>query len=211
MGFYQFNGSKAHGAVRIGSHGDLADAELINLGDKVFAWDSGGGVGPGQIAVAVGVNAAAAIANLVSAINNNKPSGRPASAHIDPLDSAVCRIVSDDVGARGNILFTTTMAHPSNIIDAVGGLLKGGEDAITQTLHRNTHIVTALDVAAGSIRIPTGVQAPKHHQVDVYASTGAPKEDLTTKWATSGEFLVGDFDGATNPVQGDKVNWIVYG
>src|SRR5687768_1378332 len=146
MGLYLYNGSKAYGATRIGSHGNLLDGEIITIGNKIFEWDDDAAVTPGRILVDIGANAIAAIANLVAAVNLNKPE-RPVTAHVDPLDTAVARIIADDVGARGNMVFTTTMAHASNIIDAVAGLLKGGEDAITQTLHRNTHIVTALDVA----------------------------------------------------------------
>lgn len=209
MGLFQFEGAVGHGAVRIGNHAGLADAEKIVIGDKSYEWESAGGVTAGAVAVAIGANAAADIQNLVNAINANKPS-RPVTAYIDPIDTAVCRFQADDEGDRGNLDFTTTMADPANIIDAVAGKMRGGENAGNQKLHRGKYVVSALDVAAGNLMIPTGHQAPKHMQIDAWSASGLQKA-LTTLFTFDGTRIKGDFDGATNPVAGDVIEWQAWG
>jgi hypothetical protein len=211
MGLLGFDGNRAYGAGRIGNHAGLADGEEIELGGRVYEWDSGGGVADGNVAVEIGANAQEDVENLVEAINANPPEGKPVTAYVDPIEPTVFRIETDGEGARGNMSFTTTMADPANVIDAVDDKLRGGEDGISQQLRRGSYVVSSIDAGAGSLMIPTGVQNPRHLRVDVWAANGRRKTELTTKWSIDQARIKGDWDGAENPVAGDRVEWIVFG
>ena len=199
----QYLGNKAYGSVRVGDHANLNDAELLTIGDKVYEVESGGGVGPGRVSVAKGASAAAFIAALVTAINNNKPS-IPVSAYIDPTDTAVCRIEADNRGALGNMVFTETFADADNVITG-SGTLEYGENATLQTYARGEHTVTALDVSAGNIMIATGLAGPRFFSIAARSSAGAPKAINGNQTVDGSRLKIAQ--GGTTYVAGDKITW----
>jgi hypothetical protein len=203
MARVRYLGGIAQGAVRIGDHANLADGETIEIGDKTYEWDNNASVGAGNVTVTIGADAAGDIVNLRNAINANKPSV-PVTAAVDPIDTAVCRINADAQGSAGNLALATDMADADNIIS--GAAMTGGENAGTQTVGRGAYTVTALDVAAGSILIPTGLATPRFFQLDARSSTGLEKAITSLSVIDGGDIKV-DFDGATNPVAGDVIYW----
>jgi hypothetical protein len=206
MGRVRFFGGKGVGAVRIGNHAGLADAETVVIGTKTYEWDNNASVVSGNVAVAIGTNAAADAVNLRDAINANPPTP-PVTASIDPVDTATVRIIANSRGVAGNHALAKTMLHADNIIS--GAVMVGGENGGTQTIHRGEYDVTALDVAAGNVVIPTGLTSPRFPQVDVLTSTGAAKY-ITDKVTASGGNILIDADGATSLAAGDKVCWLAY-
>jgi hypothetical protein len=213
MGRFEYEGGVSVGAVRIGDHANLNLGEVIVLGDKTFEWDDGGGVGAGNIAVIKGGNAAADITALKAAIDaaaiGGFSAGTLVETIIDSVDSATLRILGKEPGDRGNLAFTTTMADADNKIAATANKLSHGENAANKKFQSGAYIVTALDVAAGSILIPTGLTAPTRRQIDCWSATGLQKS-LTTLFTLVGKNIKGDFDGATDPVAGDEIDWSVW-
>lgn len=204
MGRVLYKGNRSYGFVRIGNHAGLADGNLIVIGNKTYEWDSGGGVGGGNVAVTIGANAAADITNLIAAINANKPS-IPVSAYVDPLDTAVARIEADAEGANGNLAFTETMGDAANIISGTG-LLEYGENAGHQHTVRGEHVVTTADVTIGNIMISTGLSTPRYFDISFRASTGAFK-GVTALVTFAGTRIRVDQDGATSYAAGDIIRW----
>jgi len=206
MGRILFNGGRLIGAVQIGNNGALADAMLITIGDKTYEWESAGGVTPGNVEVTIGGDAATSALNLRNAINSNKPT-TPVTAAIDPIDSATVRLEADANGyPDGGVALTTTMTG-ANIIS--GAVMTGGENESNISHGRGKHTVTALDVAAGNIRIHTGLLSPDVFQAQCRTSAGAQRfiDSLVT---IDGEYLQVDFNGGTDPVAGDVIHWDVW-
>ena len=216
MGRIRFDGNKGCGAVRIGDFANLLDGEQIIIGDpllggKVFEWDDDAAVEDGSIAVTIGGSGAACATALAAAINANPPTGVDITAYIDPKDTSVVRLEATDAGARGNLAFTHDMADAGNIISNDNeDALVGGENGSTQKVARGTYIVTDLDVLADNIMIPTALQTPARLQIDVWSATGLQKA-LTTLWTISSNRIRGNFDGATDPVATDVIEWTAYG
>lgn len=211
MGRVENDGVVAVAAARIGANANLADGEEIVLGNKTYQWnDTEGDVPSPKVWLdrTVGTDALAAT-ELMDKINDNKPTeGGPISAYIDPVDPKTVRIEGDGLGSRGNIPFTTTMADPLNVIAASDDdTLSHGADAENKHERKGSYIVTAIDVLAGSIAIPTNLQAPTCKQVDCWSATGLQK-NLTTLFTFDSEGrLLGEFDGGTNPAEGDEISW----
>lgn len=207
MGRVRDAGNKSYGDVRIGSHGDLADEELITIGDplvdgKVFEWDDDVAVTAGRVLVDIGANAAAAVVNLRDAINAQFP-GRLV-AYVDPVETETLHIEGADAGAIGNLAFSTTMAHASNIIAAVGGALAAGDNDGNRARAAGTKVVSALDVAAENIMIPTPFAAPILGAWRACTSTGVPKY-ITDIVKITGTRVQIQKNGATNLAATDKV------
>jgi len=168
-----------------------------------YEFDNNAVVTAGRIAVTIGATPALTAAALIAAINANKPT--PAvTAYVDPIDTSTVRLSADNRGAGGNHALAETMAGAGN--DASAAAMTGGENGGTQTQHRGEYVVTALDVAAGSCMIETGLTSPRFRQVDAYSATGLQK-GLTTLSTIDGTRIKLDFDGATNPVAGDIISW----
>ncbi|MCE5281953.1 MAG: hypothetical protein LLG93_07600 [Deltaproteobacteria bacterium] len=204
----QHFGSKAQGAVRVGSNAGLADGELVVIGDKTFEWDNNAAVTPGNILVTIGGSEAASITNLIAALTANPPSV-PVEAHVDAIDNKVARLVATARGALSNVVFTTTMANPANIIAPTGGNLAGGSNPGRRTIARGSHVVTALDVAAGACSIETSLQnAPTAIQVEVRSAAGLLKAVTSLVTVDAQKRIIVDFDGATNPVAGDVIQYL---
>lgn len=199
----RFLGMVAIGAVRIGDHANLLDGETISIGDKTYEWDDNASVTTGNVAVTIGADAPADIVNLRNAINANKPSV-PVTATVDPIDTATLRIAADAQGAAGNLALAETMSDADNVVS--GPAMTDGENAGTQTVSRGKYTVTAIDVSAGSIILPTALATPRFFQLDCRSATGLEKA-ITSLATIDGATLKIDFDGATNPVAGDVLYW----
>ena len=213
MARVRFLGSKAQGSVRIGNNVGLVDAEVISIGDvlpggtgKTYEWDTPDGVVAGNVAVVIGANAAASIVNLRDAINATPPVPG-VTAFIDPKDTATLRIETDDNGSLGNLAFVETMTDGANVIS--GATLLNGESSLNQVAFRGTHIVTANDVSAGNIMISTGATTPRFKLVQVVTSVGANKAVDSLVTVSAGRLRL-DFQGGTDPVAGDEVNWLIW-
>ncbi len=211
MGEMVFPGSKAHGAWRCGDHANLADGDLIVIGNKTYEIDNNAAVGAGHVPVTKGGSAAADATALAAAINGTPPTpgtlSAPVVAYVDPIDTAVVRIEAVNAGLAGNMTFTTTMGDSDNIIDAVGGLMVGGAAASLRHEASDRYLVTALDVLAGCIMIPTPLTAPKLLSLECYSATGL-KKAITSLVTISTTRIKIDTDGATNPAEGDYIAWI---
>lgn len=209
MGRVENDGVIAVGAAIIGAKANLADGEVIVLGSKTYEWnDTEGDVTAGRVWLdrTVGSNALAA-AELKDKINANPPSV-PVLAYIDPVNSTVVRIEAEGEGDRGNIAFTTTMSDPLNYIAASDDdTLSHGANAETRHAAEGSYLVTALDVDAGCIMIPTGLQAPTKRQIECWSATGLKKNLTTLCTFDSDGRIKMDFDGATDPAEGDTICW----
>jgi hypothetical protein len=213
MGRVRDAGNKSYGAVRIGSHGDLADGETITIGDplnggKVFEWDDDDAVTDGNILVDIGANAEAAIDNLKAAINAQL--GALVEAFDDPVETETLRIKGANPGDLGNLAFETDMAHASNIIAAVDDKLAGGSNDANRSVARGTYVVKALDVAAEVAVIPTPFEAPVLGSLRVVTSADVPKYITDKPTISADGDLVLTKNGATNLAEGDKVYFEVH-
>lgn len=207
MGRMIYRGNVAHGAVRIGNNAGLVDAEVIVIGDKTYEWDNNASVVAGNVLVTIGATAPDSINNLKAAINANKPS-IPVSMVNDPIDTAVGRVQADDSGAAGNLVFTTDMVDAINVIDG-SGTLRDGENAGTQTMARGQYTVSAIDVSAGNILIPTGLQSPRTFGVEVYTSADV-KKTIDSIVKIVGTDLVIDNNAGVDPALDDVIRYFVY-
>jgi hypothetical protein len=164
MGRQRFFGNKAHGVIYISGTTayDIADGEVIVIGDKTYEWDvAGDGVTAGNVQVDISgdTSAADAIATLVGVINANKPS-IPVTAAIHPGFADCAKVIADNRGAAGNLVFTTTMATGTSSITGSGNL-QYGENGGSQIEARGTYTVEAEDVLATTICIDTGLASPR--------------------------------------------------
>lgn len=210
MGRIRFFGNKSKGSVRIADFASLLDTEVIVIGNKTFEWDDNAAVTAGNVLVTIGASDAISITNLRDAINANKPTP-PVDAVVDPKDTKVLRIEATNRGAAGNMAFTTDMADADNIIAAVADKLDGGENGGQQTLHRDVYTVTALDVLADNIMIPTGIpNTPRFRQVEFLSAAGLQRNTVTALVTLVGKDLRIDFAGAVDLVAGDLVVWQVW-
>ena len=212
MGRVRDAGNKSYGAVRIADFANLLDGELITLGDpleggKVFEWDSNAAVGAGNILVTIGASDAACINNLRDAINAELD--QYLLAYVDPVDTKTLRIEGVEPGGLGNLVFTTTMLDANNIIAAVSGALADGGADENRARASGVYIVTALDVLATSLMIPTPFAAPALGNLRVVSSADVPKY-ITSKPTISGTRIKITDNGATVLAAGDKVTWEVY-
>lgn len=116
----------ATGWVKFPGAVNPSDGELVVIGDgiatKTFEFESGGGVGAGNIAVTIGGSAAATLVNLETAIEANlEITGTIDAGVTDPnLD-----LLNDNTGTDGNVEITTTGAAI-----LVSGMTGGAEGAI---------------------------------------------------------------------------------
>jgi hypothetical protein len=208
MGRVRDAGNKSYGAVRIGSHGDLLDGETITIGDplnggKVFEWDDDAAVTDGNILVDIGANAEAAIDNLKAAINAQL--GALVVAYDDPVEVETLRIEGANPGNLGNLAFETDMAHASNIIAASGDdTLSGGSNDANRARASLEYTVTALDVAAENVMIPTPFEAPVLGAVHVRDGDGVTQY-ISDEITVAGTRVQIAKAGATNLAEGDKV------
>jgi hypothetical protein len=212
MGRVRDSGNKSYGAVRIGTHGSLADGETITIGDllnggKRFEFRAAGPATGSNILVLKGADAAAAIVALRDAINAQFPG--KLVAYVDPVSTAVLRIEGAEPGALGNLAFTTTMAHATNIIAAVAGALAAGDPDKNVARASGVYVVTALDVLATNLMIPTPFAAPVLGSLRVVTSADVPKY-FTSKPTISGSRIKITDNGATPLAAGDKVYWEVW-
>jgi hypothetical protein len=115
----------ATGWVKFPGAVNPSDGETVVIGDglttETFEFESGGGVGGGNIAVTIGGSAAATLANLETAIEANlEITGTIDAGVTDPnLD-----LLNDNTGVDGNVEITTTGA---DIL--VSGMTGGAEGA----------------------------------------------------------------------------------
>jgi len=202
-------GGIAQGAIRVGSHGDLADGEQIVIGNRTFEWDDNASVSAGAIAVTIGADAAEDIENLVDAVNANFPqddnSLQLVEAYIDTIDTAVARLKGTRQSAECNVALTTTMAHASNIVSAA--TLLGGVNDTVQEVASGKRTVSALDVAGGAVVIQLPFDEPRMVQVQAKSATGLIKA-ITDLVTVVNDAIVIDADGGTNLAATDTVDWL---
>lgn len=168
MGRQRYFGNRAHGVIFISEAAtvaDVADGEIITIGNKVYEFDvAGDGVAGSNVLVdATGTPTAAALrATLLAAINANKPT-IPVTAVVGFAEPALtgCIIVEADAeGDAGNMVFTTTMVTGTSAIDG-SGLLQGGENGASQKEWRHNRIVEAEDVLVAGLQFDTGLTSPR--------------------------------------------------
>lgn len=210
MGRVRDAGNKSFGAVRIGNFAGLVDGETITLArtgegafSKVFEWDDDASASPGNISVDPGADAEEAIENLQEAIEAQLGDSL-LTCYVDPVDPATLRIEGKVEGDAGNLDFETDMTDPANIIAAVDDKLHGGSKDENRSRASLEYTVTALDVAAQNIMIPTPMQAPKLGAWRAASSTGVPKY-ITDIVKPNGTRIQIQKNGATNLALGDKV------
>ncbi len=207
MGRVRDAGNKSYGSVRIADFANLLDGEVITIGAKIFEWDDDATVSGSNIAVDIGVSDAECITNLRDQINAEYPS--TLVAYVDPVDTKTLRIEAMEAGGLGNLVFTTTMLDANNIIAAVSGALADGGADENRARASGVYVVTALDVLATSLMIPTPFAAPALGNLRVVSSADVPKY-ITSKPTISGTRIKITDNGATVLAAGDKVTWEVY-
>ncbi len=207
MGETVFPGNKSYGAIRIGAYASLVNGDIVTIGTKVYEFRTSGSPSAGHVAVAVGADGPGTASNLQAAIAAN-PNVPKIDAYIDAVDTKVVRLEGDDSGILGNVVFSASMTGATNIIDQTSGFLLGGEAGNLRHEDAGRYTVTALDIAAGSIMIPTKIAAPRIMSIQVYSSAGLRKYE-TTLWTTSSNHLLGTISGGTNPIATDIVCWSV--
>ncbi len=203
MGRVRFFGINATGAIRLANN-TLVDGETITIGDRVYEWDNNASVTSGNILVTIGGTVAASITNLIAAINANKPSVA-VTASADPIDALVIRLVADAQGANGNLALAETIADVNNIVS--GANMVNGENAGSQIFHQGEYVVTALDVLATNVLIPTGLTTPKNVRVEIRDTLGVFREDITGAVTVVLGNILHDFAGVTDLIAGDRVIW----
>jgi hypothetical protein len=212
MGRVRDAGNKSYGAVRIGDHANLLDEETITIGDplnggKVFEWDDDAAVTAGNILVDIGADAEEAIDNLKAAINAQMPS--KVLAYDDPVETETLRIEAVDAGDLGNLAFEHTMLDAGNIIAAVDDKLAGGSNDGNRARAADAYIVTALDVLAEVLTIPTPFAAPVLGSFRVVDADGI-HQYITDKVTISDTRIVVTKAGATNVAEGDVIHFEVW-
>jgi hypothetical protein len=213
MGRVRDAGNKAFGSVLISDFASLLDEEIITIGDpenggKVFEWDDDAAVATeGAVLVEIGANDAECIENLRDAINAEMAS--KLLAYVDPVNTDVLRIEAVNEGDLGNLDFTTDMADAGNVIAAVDDKLAGGSNDGNRSRASGVYVVTAVDVAATNLMIPTPFAAPSLGALRVVSSTDVPKY-FTSKPTISGTRIKITDNGATPLAEGDKVYWEVF-
>lgn len=204
MGRQKFEGTKSQAAVRLTANpadGNTITITPVSGTTRIYEFESGGGVTPGNIAVTIGGTAAITITNLIAAINANKPVPS-IIAYADPIDTSVARLEAEFPGAAGN----HALAAVGGNIVLSGAALTNGEDSTNQVEARSEYVVTALDVTAGCCMISTGLGSPRFFQLECRTATGLLK-GLTSLCTIDGSRIKVDTDGATNPAAGDKLTW----
>jgi hypothetical protein len=213
MGRVRDAGNKSFGSVLISDFAALLDEEIITIGDplnggKVFEWDDDAAVAVvGAVAVEIGANDAECIENLRDAINAEMPS--KLLAYVDPVNTDVLRIEAVNEGDLGNLDFTTDMGDAGNIIAATADKLAGGSNDGNRSRASDTYVVTAVDVAAGNIMIPTPFAAPTLGCIRVVTSADVPKYFTAKPTISAGRVKITE-QGATALVAGDKIYWEVF-
>jgi hypothetical protein len=201
-----YGGSKGYGAVRIGAFASLIDTEIITIGNKVYEWDNNAAVTAGRKLVTIGASDAACATNLAAAINAEPPTQHAVVAYVDPVDTKLVRIETVGAADVGLMTFTTTMAHVSNTIAAVANKLAGAESQRNRVEDDGEYIVTAQDILAGNIMIPTKLQTPRRARFQCYTTDGDLKVITWRKTISTTRIKI-TANGATAPIQGDVIVW----
>ena len=210
MGELVFPGNKAKGSVRIAAFGSLVNGDLVTIGNAIYEYRTSGSPAAGHVAVAVGASNALTAAALAAAIVAFPPTvaslSAPVTAYVDSVDTDTVRIEAAHAGVAGNMTFVSTMTGGTNTIDAVGGLMVGGENASLKHQASGSYIVTALDVSANSFMIPTPLAAPKIISILCFSAAGKLKA-ITTAFTVSGTRIKGAPDAGTDPIATDVIAW----
>lgn len=197
-------GNKAQGSIHLANN-TIVDGDYLTIGSKVYEFDDDAAVTSGRVLVTIGGSAAATAANLIAAINANKPS-RPVTAAIDPtnVSGQKVNLIADRVGAAGNIALTENVANAGLTVS--GATLLGGENASEQDVARGQYVVTAADILADGIVIETGLTSPRFPITELRTTAGLIKA-ATYLLTISGSKLIFTFAGATDPIAGDVLRW----
>ncbi len=206
MGETVFPGSKSKGSIRIGAYASLVNGDTITIGDVTYEFRTSGSADPGNIQVDVAGSGALTVAALVAAIVANPPTPL-IDPYVDSVDSLVCRLEAHDEGSLGNVAFEADLTGATNIIDQTSGLMLNGANGSLKHLESGRYIVTALDLTATCIMIPTTLTTPKIVSIQVFSATGLLKGNLTTLWTVSSTRIKGVITGGTDPIATDIVAW----
>lgn len=202
MGKQRFLGLKAKGYAYFGGT-TFVDGEVCVIGNKTYEFDDDAAVEAGNVLVDISGGTAAAIAAaFLAAVNANKPTPG-VTAVIDPKSNVMVHLVADARGTGGNMAVTEDVADAASLV--VGALI-GGESGGTQTEARGAYTVTASDVLADNIMIPTGLTSPRFATVTTRTAAGVEKA-VTAEVTISGGNIRYNFAGATDPVAGDVITW----
>lgn len=201
-----YAGSKGYGAVRIGDFANLADGEVIVIGNKTYEWDNNAAVTAGRKLVTIGASDAACATNLAAAINAEPPTQYAVVAYVDPVDTKLVRIETVSAADAGLMTFTTTMADGDNTIAAISNKLAGAESQRNRVEDDGEYIVTAQDILAGNIMIPTKLQTPRRCRFICYTTNGDQKV-ITWRKSISTTRIKITSNGATAPIAGDVIVW----
>ena len=207
MGRVRSFGVPAQGAIRL--HGDNpADGDTVTIGDKTFEFDDDDAVTEGNILVTIAGSTALSTAALLAAILANPPSPGITAA-MDPVDTAkVIRLRANAPGAAGNVALSCSMTDVADTIVS-GASLLGGENPGDVTMARGEYTVTALDVAAASVEIPTGLASPRFVQTERYRA-GELLEAVTGVRSVNAGQIRHDFAGATDLAENDVIVWLAF-
>ena len=204
MGRVRTYGRKATGAIRIGGD-NPTDGDTVTIGATIFEFDDDDAVTEGNVLVAIGAGASDSVAALLAAILANPPApGIVAAA--DPVEpTKTLRLQASNPGAEGNVALACSMTDVADNIVS-GAALTNGENAGDATIAFGEYVVTALDVLAASVVIPTGLVSARFVQLERYRS-GELLEAVTGLKTVSAGDIRHDFAGATDLAAGDVLSW----
>lgn len=152
-----------------------------------------------------GASAANSATSFAAAVNDDT---RAASVGItavvsDAGDSVV--LFADQPGTAGNYAVTTTSAANATVED-----MKSGRDPARKRIMGGNYTVTDQDVLADEINIGLPF-APSGFVVNLRTSTGlADASTFLATLETTPNRLLLNFAGATDPVAGDIVHYVVF-
>jgi hypothetical protein len=216
MGHLADSGNKSYAAVRIGDNANLLDGEALTFTrtgtgafTKVLEWDDDAAGTAGAILVDIGADEAGSIENLRDAINDAPTLKDYVVAYVDPVDTSLLRIEGKEPGSAGNLGIESTMLDAQNVIAEIDDAFAGGGADASRSRAADEYIVTALDVDAQNVMIPTPFQSPKLGRVMVLTSADVPKY-VTDKIKINGTRLQVQKNGATNLAETDRIFWEVW-
>jgi len=204
----------AVGIVELDYTGQPADTEAFTVTTagpvvNVYEWDDGlgGGVTPGNVSVAIGIDADASYANLAASI-----AGMAQNIVADVPVAGRFRIRTADApgGAAANSGDSVAIVHTTSNLTAIGtNTNQSGRATAARRIGVVSRAVDALFAAGASGRVGELTWTPTRIlSVQVLDTNGGPKY-VTDRFTVSGNAVVWTSNGATNIANTDVIRVVV--
>jgi YD repeat-containing protein len=189
-----------------------ADTETVTIGGDVYEWDSGGGVGGGNIAVTIGGDEAASAVNLQNAINaaGENVLAEKVTIALAGIEAVIVSNADAPGGVRtpGDLAlaFSETMAGGGNYWTVPNFSAADGKAAAQRKRATAKKILGAEEITAGfaSITFPFVVAHWTYH---IVSSTGVPRllTSLNIDEEGLGYTLGFDISGEASIILNDRI------